>query len=41
VVAMYGIDGIPATVIVDPNGIIVAKNLRGAELMTKLDGLLK
>lgn len=41
VVAMYGIDGIPATVIVDPNGIIVAKNLRGEELIAKLDGLLK
>ncbi|MBC7486739.1 MAG: AhpC/TSA family protein [Cytophagaceae bacterium] len=41
VVSMYGIDGIPATVIVDPNGMIVAKNLRGEELMTKLDGLLK
>ncbi len=41
VVAMYGIDGIPATVIVDPNGIIIAKNLRGEELMSKLDGLLK
>ncbi len=41
VVALYGIDGIPATVIVDPNGIIVAKNLRGEELMKTLDELLK
>ena len=41
VVAMYGIDGIPATIIVDPNGMIVAKNLRGEELMSKLDELLK
>lgn len=41
VVALYGIDGIPATVIVDPNGVIVAKNLRGEELMKTLDELLK
>ncbi len=41
VVALYGIDGIPATVIVDPAGVIVAKNLRGEELMNKLDELLK
>ncbi|MDF2456492.1 MAG: ccmG [Cytophagaceae bacterium] len=41
VVALYGIDGIPATVIVDPNGIIVAKNLRGEELLKALDKLLK
>ncbi|HSZ72019.1 MAG TPA: TlpA disulfide reductase family protein [Cytophagaceae bacterium] len=41
VVALYGIEGIPATVVVDPNGIIVAKNLRGEELMTKLEELLK
>jgi len=41
VVALYGIDGIPATVIVDPAGVIVAKNLRGEELMSKLDELLK
>jgi len=41
VVALYGIEGIPATVIVDPNGTIVAKNLRGEELMAKLDELLK
>jgi peroxiredoxin len=41
VVALYGIDGIPATVIIDPQGLIVAKNLRGEELMAKLDELLK
>jgi peroxiredoxin len=41
VVSMYGIEGIPATVIVDPSGVIVAKNLRGEELMAKLDELLK
>ncbi|MDB5274298.1 MAG: ccmG [Chitinophagaceae bacterium] len=40
VVALYGIEGIPATVIVDPQGIIVAKNLRGEELDAKLEELL-
>lgn len=41
VVALYQIDGIPATVIVDPKGIVVAKNLRGKELEDKLEKLLK
>ncbi len=35
-VADYNIEGIPFSVLVDPNGIIVAKNLRGAELRRKL-----
>jgi len=34
--ADYNIEGIPFSVLVDPNGIIVAKNLRGAELRRKL-----
>jgi peroxiredoxin len=41
VVAQYQIDGIPATVLVDPKGIVVAKNLRGQELEVKLEELLK
>ncbi len=41
VVALYQIDGIPATVIVDPKGVVVAKNLRGKELENKLKELLK
>ncbi len=41
VIALYQIDGIPATVIVDPKGIVVAKNLRGKELELKLEELLK
>jgi peroxiredoxin len=40
-VPAYGIDGIPFNVLVDPNGIIVASNLRGADLETKLAELLK
>jgi peroxiredoxin len=35
-VSDYNIEGIPFSVLVDPNGIIVAKNLRGAELRRKL-----
>jgi len=41
VIALYQIDGIPSTVIVDPQGIVVAKNLRGKELEDKLEELLK
>lgn len=32
----YNINAIPFSVLVDPNGVIVAKNLRGAELHSKL-----
>nr|WP_317130003.1 thiol:disulfide interchange protein [Pedobacter psychrodurus] len=32
----YGIRAIPANFLVDPNGIIVAKNLHGDELQKKL-----
>lgn len=34
--ALYGIKGIPATVLLDPAGKIVARNLRGEELEKKL-----
>jgi len=37
----YAIDAIPATVLLDANGTIVAKNLRGTELETKVAELLK
>ncbi len=37
----YGIKGIPSSYLVDPNGVIIAKNLRGKELMDKLQELLK
>ena len=35
--AMYGVSSIPMSFLVDPNGIIVAKNLRGIELHRQLD----
>lgn len=36
----YSIDGLPSTFILDKDGIIVAKNLRGAELKAKISELL-
>lgn len=41
VVALYGIDGIPYNVLVDPQGKIIANNLRGEELQKKLSAVLK
>lgn len=37
---MYQVDGIPATFILDAEGNIVAKNLRGEELKAKVKELL-
>ncbi len=37
---MYGVRGIPANYLIDPTGKIVAKNVRGEELQTKLAELL-
>ena len=34
---MYGVSSVPMSFLVDPNGIIVAKNLRGIELHRQLD----
>ena len=34
---IYGIRSIPANVLIDPNGIIIAKNLRGEALRNKLE----
>ena len=36
----YNVNGIPANFLVDPNGIIIASNLRGPELSAKLDQVL-
>lgn len=36
----YNIAGIPFSVLVDPNGVIIAKNLRGSELKKKLGEVL-
>ncbi len=37
----YNITGIPFSVLLDPNGVIIAKNLRGAALDKKLQEVLK
>ena len=37
----YNINGIPFSILVDPQGIIIAKNLRGANLQNKLREVLK
>ncbi len=41
VVPLYNISGIPFNVLVDPNGIVVAENLRGSGLQQKLAEILK
>ncbi len=41
VVPLYRIEGIPFNVLVDPQGIVVASNLRGTSLQSKLAELLK
>ncbi len=37
---LYGIQSIPQNILIDPNGIIIEKNLRGKALQTKLAELL-
>jgi peroxiredoxin len=37
----YGVEGIPTNFLVDPNGVIIAKDLRGDELEKKLGEVLK
>ncbi|MFK5856287.1 MAG: TlpA disulfide reductase family protein, partial [Bacteroidota bacterium] len=37
---LYGIQSIPQNVLIDPNGIIIEKNLRGQDLQDKLAELL-
>lgn len=39
--SLFGISGIPFNFLVDPNGIIVARNLRGEDLEKKLSELFK
>ena len=41
VVALYGFDGIPFNVLVDPSGKVVAESLHGSQLETKLAEVLK
>ncbi len=38
---LYGVTGIPYNFLIDPQGKIIAANLRGAELQTKLSELIK
>jgi peroxiredoxin len=38
---MYGINSIPANVLLDPSGTIIARNLRGEDLRNKLEELIK
>jgi hypothetical protein len=38
---MYNIQGIPYNVLLDPQGKVVAENLRGADLSKKLSEVLK
>ena len=33
---LYGVEAIPTNFLIDPNGVIVAKNLRGADLFKAL-----
>jgi peroxiredoxin len=41
VAKLYDIKSVPTNFLIDPNGKVVAKNLRGEELLKKLDELLK
>lgn len=41
VVPIYDIQGIPYNVLLDPNGVVVAENLREGELISKLSEVLK
>jgi peroxiredoxin len=41
VAKLYGVESIPQNFLVDPNGIVVAKNLRGDELDKKLASIFK
>jgi len=41
VAVQYGIRAIPQNLLIDPNGIIVGKNLRGEKLLSTLEGVLR
>jgi peroxiredoxin len=40
-VALFGFQGIPYNVLIDPNGIVIAESLRGSDLMNKLQEVTK
>ena len=37
----YGVKAVPQNLLIDPNGVIIAKDLRGEELAQKLESLIK
>ncbi len=39
--AMYGVSAIPQNFLIDPNGVVIGKNLRGEDLQKKLATILK
>jgi peroxiredoxin len=41
VALLYGVESIPQNYLIDPKGVIIAKNLRGEELIRSLSNLLK
>ena len=41
VVRLYQVEGIPATFLLDPNGVVIARDLRGDQLEQTLEELLK
>ncbi|PUZ26931.1 Peroxiredoxin [Chitinophaga costaii] len=41
VAEMYGITAVPQNLLIDPEGVIIAKNLHGEDLITKLSALIK
>jgi len=41
VAQQFGIQSIPQNYLIDPNGIVIGKNLRGEELEVKLASILK
>ena len=41
VAVMYGINAVPQNFLLDPNGVIIAKDLRGEELTKKLEEVIK
>ncbi|MEY3351173.1 MAG: hypothetical protein RIQ50_1284, partial [Bacteroidota bacterium] len=41
VAVQYKVQSIPQNLLIDPNGVIIAKNLRGEQLQSTLAGLLK
>ena len=41
VASLYGVESIPQNFLIDPKGVIIAKNLRGEELIRTLNSILK